>query len=261
MSAIARILLARNETVSGSDIAETALVRQLRDEGVHVYVGHRAENVRGAKTVVVSSAIDRRNPEYVAALRGGITGAAPRRDAGAPLGRPSRYCRLRNARKDDDDGDGTRRPTRGRHRRGPRSRRHRPYVAKQRPRRKRAVVRYRGGRVGRLLRPARTGDGDRHEPRKRSPYERRRASRAGARVRRVSRQASRRRLRAHRHRQCTLRIADRARARGRGRNVRFGRACLAARGRHYATRASVRVSTSILATGTSDESSCAFPGR
>jgi len=72
MSAIARILLARNETVSGSDIAETALVRQLRDEGVHVYIGHRPENLRGAKTVVVSSAIDRRNPEYVAALRSGI---------------------------------------------------------------------------------------------------------------------------------------------------------------------------------------------
>jgi UDP-N-acetylmuramate--alanine ligase len=72
MSAIARILLARNAEVSGSDMAETGLVQQLREEGVRVAVGHRAENVNGAQMVVVSSAIDRRNPEYAAAVRSGI---------------------------------------------------------------------------------------------------------------------------------------------------------------------------------------------
>jgi UDP-N-acetylmuramate--alanine ligase len=72
MSAIARILLARGEAVSGSDIKDTPLIDVLRREGVVVRIGHRADNVRDAHTVVVSSAIDRRNPEYVAAARNGL---------------------------------------------------------------------------------------------------------------------------------------------------------------------------------------------
>lgn len=69
MSAIARILLARGERVSGSDVAATPLIDQLRAEGVRITIGHRPENVRDADAVVVSSAIDRRNPECLAAGR------------------------------------------------------------------------------------------------------------------------------------------------------------------------------------------------
>ncbi len=69
MSAIARILLARGERVSGSDVKETALTTCLRNEGVDVIIGHDAQNVEFADTVVVSSAIDRRNPEYMAAQK------------------------------------------------------------------------------------------------------------------------------------------------------------------------------------------------
>ena len=72
MSAIARILLARNESVSGSDVSLTPLVEQLRDEGVRITIGHDARNIRDAHTVVVSSAIDRGNPECLAAARSGI---------------------------------------------------------------------------------------------------------------------------------------------------------------------------------------------
>lgn len=72
MSAIARVLLARREAVSGSDVALTPLVERLRDEGVAVTVGHDAGNVHDAHTVVVSSAIERSNPEYIAAVRLGI---------------------------------------------------------------------------------------------------------------------------------------------------------------------------------------------
>ena len=72
MSAIARILIARGEPVSGSDVKATPLVESLRREGAHVMIGHDASNVHGAHTVIVSSAIDRRNPEYVAAQRLGI---------------------------------------------------------------------------------------------------------------------------------------------------------------------------------------------
>jgi UDP-N-acetylmuramate--alanine ligase len=72
MSAIARILHARGDAVSGSDVKETPLIESLRHEGVDVTIGHSAENVRSARTVVVSSAIERRNPEYAAAQRLGI---------------------------------------------------------------------------------------------------------------------------------------------------------------------------------------------
>lgn len=72
MSAIARILLARGESVSGSDISVSPLVEELRGEGVRIAIGHDARNIGDADTVVVSSAIDRRNPECSAAARKGI---------------------------------------------------------------------------------------------------------------------------------------------------------------------------------------------
>ncbi|HEV3091015.1 MAG TPA: UDP-N-acetylmuramate--L-alanine ligase [Candidatus Cybelea sp.] len=72
MSAIARILLARGERVCGSDMSATPLIERLRREGVSVTIGHAASNIAGADVVVVSSAIDRSNPEYVAANRAAI---------------------------------------------------------------------------------------------------------------------------------------------------------------------------------------------
>jgi UDP-N-acetylmuramate--alanine ligase len=72
MSALARILLARGDAVSGSDLSETPLVQRLREEGARIAIGHHARNVRDAGTVVVSSAIDRRNPEFAAAARLGV---------------------------------------------------------------------------------------------------------------------------------------------------------------------------------------------
>ncbi len=72
MSAIARILRARGESVSGSDISLSPLVEELRGKGVRISIGHDARNVDDAHTVVISSAIDRRNLEYLAAARQGI---------------------------------------------------------------------------------------------------------------------------------------------------------------------------------------------
>ncbi|MBV9233779.1 MAG: UDP-N-acetylmuramate--L-alanine ligase [Candidatus Eremiobacteraeota bacterium] len=72
MSAIARVLHARGETVCGSDLQETALTQALRREGIAIAIGHAAANVGRADVVVVSSAIERRNPEYVAAARRNI---------------------------------------------------------------------------------------------------------------------------------------------------------------------------------------------
>lgn len=73
MSAIARLLLARGARVSGSDVQRSPLVEVLASEGVAVAVGHRAENLGAATTVVVSSAIARDNPELAAALERKLT--------------------------------------------------------------------------------------------------------------------------------------------------------------------------------------------
>ncbi|MFN2448548.1 MAG: UDP-N-acetylmuramate--L-alanine ligase [Candidatus Baltobacteraceae bacterium] len=72
MSAIARVLIARGETVTGSDTGDSPLLQQLRDLGAAVTIGHRAQNVNGAREVVVSSAIDPGNPEYAHAVASGI---------------------------------------------------------------------------------------------------------------------------------------------------------------------------------------------
>ncbi len=67
MSGIAEVLVNLGYTVQGSDQAEGANVKRLRDLGVSIAIGHAAENLAGARVVVVSSAIKRDNPELVAA--------------------------------------------------------------------------------------------------------------------------------------------------------------------------------------------------
>ncbi|UTD25991.1 UDP-N-acetylmuramate--L-alanine ligase [Bradyrhizobium sp. WD16] len=67
MSGIAEVLNNLGYTVRGSDAAENANVKRLRDNGIAVTVGHAAENVAGAGVMVVSSAIKRDNPELMAA--------------------------------------------------------------------------------------------------------------------------------------------------------------------------------------------------
>jgi UDP-N-acetylmuramate--alanine ligase len=67
MSGIAEILHTLGYEVRGSDLADSANVRRLRARGIHVTVGHAAENVEGASVVVISSAVKRDNPEVVAA--------------------------------------------------------------------------------------------------------------------------------------------------------------------------------------------------
>ena len=73
MSGIARVLLARGATVSGSDSKDSRTVAALRALGATVHLGHAAENVRDADTVVVSTAIGARNPELVEARARGLT--------------------------------------------------------------------------------------------------------------------------------------------------------------------------------------------
>ena len=72
MSAIARLLLARGASVTGSDVHRSDLVSQLETEGAIVAIGHCAENVGHPDLVIVSSAIAHDNPEFVAAIERGI---------------------------------------------------------------------------------------------------------------------------------------------------------------------------------------------
>jgi UDP-N-acetylmuramate--alanine ligase len=67
MSGIAEVLVNLGYSVQGSDVAESANVKRLREKGVRIRVGHAAANIEGADVIVVSSAIRRDNPEVVAA--------------------------------------------------------------------------------------------------------------------------------------------------------------------------------------------------
>jgi UDP-N-acetylmuramate--alanine ligase len=67
MSGIAEVLANLNYKVTGSDVAESANVKRLREKNIAVTVGHDAKNVDDAAVVVVSSAIKKDNPELIAA--------------------------------------------------------------------------------------------------------------------------------------------------------------------------------------------------
>ena len=68
MSGIAEVMKNLGYTVQGSDVAEGYVVQGLRDKGIAVTIGHKAENVADAAVVVTSTAITRTNPEVEAAL-------------------------------------------------------------------------------------------------------------------------------------------------------------------------------------------------
>jgi UDP-N-acetylmuramate--alanine ligase len=72
MSGIARIMLARGLPVSGSDAKESVTLTALRALGARVHVGHSADHIGTADTVVISTAIRRANPELVEAQRRGL---------------------------------------------------------------------------------------------------------------------------------------------------------------------------------------------
>jgi UDP-N-acetylmuramate--alanine ligase len=89
MSVVAELFLAAGRPVTGSDARASAVVDRLRGMGASVHVGHRAEHVVGAGTVVVSTAVRPDNPELVAA-----------RDAGIPVIHRSRALALAAEGKD-----------------------------------------------------------------------------------------------------------------------------------------------------------------
>ncbi len=67
MSGIAEVLSNLGYTISGSDLADNATTKRLASLGITTYVGHSADNVKGADAVVTSTAVKADNPEVIRA--------------------------------------------------------------------------------------------------------------------------------------------------------------------------------------------------
>lgn len=72
MSAIAEILKDAGHTVTGSDASASPVTEHLALHGIPVFIGHRAEQIRGADVVVYTAAIHSDNPELAAAKANNI---------------------------------------------------------------------------------------------------------------------------------------------------------------------------------------------
>lgn len=73
MSAIAKVLFEQGYDVSGSDLKESRYTNSLQALGVKVAIGHSPNNLNGAETVVISTAIPPHNVELTAAKEQGLT--------------------------------------------------------------------------------------------------------------------------------------------------------------------------------------------
>ena len=72
MYPLAQILHTRGYYLTGSDNNETTTLQAVRDMGIPVMLGQRAENIEGADLIVHSAAIMADNPELVAAKASGV---------------------------------------------------------------------------------------------------------------------------------------------------------------------------------------------
>lgn len=84
MCGLAELLHNMGSKVSGSDISENANVDHLRELGIKVIKGHKADNIGDADVVVYSSAVPTSNPEVAAARAKGIP-LIPRAEALAEI--------------------------------------------------------------------------------------------------------------------------------------------------------------------------------
>ena len=73
MIGIARVLLKKGYKISGSDVVDSNDLKKLRKEGAKVFIGHKKDNIKDADLLVVSSAIDKNNPELLQANKESIT--------------------------------------------------------------------------------------------------------------------------------------------------------------------------------------------
>ncbi len=72
ISALARFFKAKGYEISGSDLKESKITKELQNEGVGVSIPHSECNVEGKDLVIYSAAIKEENPEFKHAKRLGI---------------------------------------------------------------------------------------------------------------------------------------------------------------------------------------------
>ena len=69
MRALAEVLLEKGYQVNGSDIHDSPYLHLLAQKGAHIFIGQKAENIKDADVLIVSSAIPDSNPEVEEAHR------------------------------------------------------------------------------------------------------------------------------------------------------------------------------------------------
>ena len=72
MCPLAEILHSEGFELSGSDMNESDTLERIKSYGIPVYMGHRAENIKGAELLVYTAAVKKDNPELIAAKEQGI---------------------------------------------------------------------------------------------------------------------------------------------------------------------------------------------
>ena len=72
MSGIAEILINQGYSVQGSDLKETEITSRLERMGASIKIGHDKNNLKNAAVVVISSAINKENPELNYARSAGL---------------------------------------------------------------------------------------------------------------------------------------------------------------------------------------------
>lgn len=72
MSGIAEVLINQGYQVSGSDLSMSPVTQRLEQLGATIHYGHEPEYIEGAHVIVISSAIQENNPEFIAAKKSKI---------------------------------------------------------------------------------------------------------------------------------------------------------------------------------------------
>ena len=72
MSGIAEVMNNLGYFISGSDIQESPITFRLKELGIKIFTSHEADNIKDVDVIVISSAIDKDNPELKAAIKNKI---------------------------------------------------------------------------------------------------------------------------------------------------------------------------------------------
>lgn len=72
MRPLGLVLKGMGMEVSGSDMSASLSTKELEDHGIHVVIGHQAENIQGVDCVIRTAAVHNDNPEIAAARSAGI---------------------------------------------------------------------------------------------------------------------------------------------------------------------------------------------